>query len=210
MGRGLRWAAMAAAVAAGCVLASCANKSSDSFEMPDSARSEAPVEQIRKAHELASRAEAEGKAKRYDRAIDLYQQAIANYRNFPSAWLNLGVMHMRLGNGLAAVEAFKVASDLDPGDPRAMYNIGAIYEEKFYYKEAISWYNQALDRDPNLLPALRRSIYLEMQTNSFTPASKDRVMRAIMVETDPQYKVIFAQAKLRLDNESMGGIGGTN
>ena len=191
---------LAAVTLMGFGLASCASKS-NTFELPDSARPGAQGEQIRKAHELASRAEQAGKAKKYSEAIALYEEAISNYRNFPSAWLNLGVMHMKSGNSLQAVEAFNAAADIDPTDPRPVFNIGAIYEDKYYYKEAISFYNQALERDPNLLPALRRSIYLEMQTNSFTPATKERVLRASMLETDPQYRSIFAQAKLRLDNE---------
>lgn len=188
----------------------CASKQSGAFELPDGARPEAQAEQIRKAHDLASRAERAGQAKRYDEAITLYQQALAAYRQFPSAWLNLGVMHMKVGNGLQAVEAFNVAAEVDPDDPRPFYNIGAIYEEKFYYKEAIAYYNKAIERDPNLLPALRRSVYLEMQMNSFTPASKDRVMRAIMLETDPTYKSILTQAKIRIDNELLGDTSNMN
>ncbi|MGE3107953.1 MAG: tetratricopeptide repeat protein [Phycisphaerales bacterium] len=198
-----RLAAVSSVVLACAMLPACASKS-DTFELPDSARPGAQGEQIRKAHELASRAERAGKAQRYDEAIKLYQEALATYRQFPSAWLNLGVMQMKAGNGLAAAEAFDAAAEADPSDPRPMYNIGAIWEEKYYYDVAIRHYNKALERDPNFLPALRRSIYLEMQTNSFTPASKDRVRRALMLETDPTFKNIFAQAKLRLDNEVLG------
>ncbi len=192
------------------VLGGCASNQERAFELPDAARPEVQGEQIRKAHELASRAEQAGQAKRYDEAISLYQQALATYRAFPSAWLNLGVMHMKLGNGLQALEAFNAAADADPTDPRPYFNIGAMYEEKFYYNEAIASYNKALERDPNLLPALRRSIYLQMQTSSFTPASKERVMRALLIETDPTYKSIFEQVKIRLDNELLGDAANTN
>jgi tetratricopeptide (TPR) repeat protein len=181
-------------------LASCANKS-DTFELPDSARPEAQAESIRKAHALAARAEQAGKERKYTEAVALYEEAIGYYRNFPSAWLNLGVMYTRAGDNIKAVAAFSTAADLDQTDPRPLFNTGAIWENMYYYKEAIGFYNKALERDPNLLPALRHSIYLEMQTNSFTPATKERLQRALMLETDPQFKSIFAQAKLRLDNE---------
>jgi len=190
-------------------LSGCADKKEAKFEMPEPAATEPVGERIARAHALAQKAEQAAKADKLPEAVSLYQQAIQEYRDFPSAWLNLGAAHMKMGNGILAVESFNAAADIDPDDPRPLYNIGAIYEQKYYYKDAIKYYNLAIERDKSLLPALRRSIFLEMQTNSFTPASKERVMRAILLETDPEYKRVFAQAKLRIDNEVLGNMGST-
>lgn len=176
------------------------------FEMPRSASDQLPLnERIKKAYELADAAQNAKTAGNPAKAIDLYRQSIQVYREFPAAWLNLGVLHMEAKNNLEAVDAFNVASELDPDDPRPFYNIAIIWDEKHYYKEAIKHYNLALEKNPNLIEALRRSIYLEMQTNSFTPASKDRVMRALMIEKDPLYINVLSQAKIRIDNEVLAG-----
>ncbi|MBC7771270.1 MAG: tetratricopeptide repeat protein [Pyrinomonadaceae bacterium] len=177
----------------------------EKFELPRTAADDVPLnERIKKAHEHALAAQNAETAGQTDKAIALYQQAIQSHREFPAAWLNLGVLQMKVKNNLEAVDAFNVASELDPDDPRPYFNVATIYDEKHYYKEAIKQYNLALEKDPNLLPALRRSIYLEMQTNSFTPATKDRVLRGLLMEKDQQYINIFSQAKIRIDNEVLG------
>jgi len=198
--------AIAGAAAAWCVIWPTGCSTQDKFELPPSVKAQVPLnERIRKAHELALAAQSAESSGDTAKAIKLYQQAIEVHREFPAAWLNLGVLQMKMKNNLDAVDAFSVASELDADDPRPYFNIATIYDEKRYYKEAIKQYNNALEKDPNLLPALRRSIYLEMQTGGFTPATKDRVMRALMIEKDPQYINLFSQAKIRIDNEVVGG-----
>lgn len=200
---------------AGATLASAAFpgcSSQEKFELPPSVKQEVPLaERIRKAHELALAAQNAEQAGNNPKAIDLYKQAIQTHREFPAAWLNLGKVCMAEGDYLQAVDAFSVAAELDPDDARPYFNTAVIYDQKHYSKEAIKQYNRALEKDPNLLEALRRSIYLEMQNNSFTPASKDRVMRALLIEKEQRWVNLFSQAKIRIDNEVLeGGVSPEN
>jgi len=163
-------------------------------------------EQVDRAHRLASKAEDAAKAGKSEEAISLYNQALAEYREFPAAWLNLGVLYMKAGDGLRASEALKNAADTDMTDPRPYYNMGVMYEDKNLFPDAIKYYNLALERDPNLLPALRRSVVLEMQTNSLTPASGERAHRALMLESDSKYKNLLSQALRQIEENARPSV----
>lgn len=179
------------------VLGGCANK--NTFEDPPPPRYNVG-EQIDRAKQLAAQAQAAESEKRIDDAIRLYREAIASYRDFPAAWHNLGLLQLQKNETLAAVESFKVAGDMDMRDPRPVYNIGAVYEQQGWTKEAQRYYTESLARDANYLEALRRSVYIDMTEATYTPATLERTRRAMMVEHDAKWRGFFERSQLRLDD----------
>lgn len=146
--------------------------------------------QITRAAALFRQAEEMEEAGRPVEAIRLYREAIGAYREYPAAWHNLGVLVLSQDEGLGAmdaVSAFQTAADLDQTDPRSLYNIGVIYQERQRLAEASTYYNQALERDPNYLPALRYSIYVDQVRDMGTHQTADRLHRALLIERDPRF-----------------------
>ena len=182
---------------AGAALSGCA--SSSQFVPPEAPRYNL-AEQVRTAKDLASRAQEAEAAKRPDEAIALYRQAITTYRDFPAAWHNMALLQLEKGETLAAVDAFKVAGDLDVRDPRPVFNIGVIYEQQGWSAEAQRYYTEALARDANYLEALRRSIYLDMIQSTYTPSTLDRTRRALLLEQDAKWRSFFERTQLRLNS----------
>lgn len=70
-------------------------------------------------------------------------------------WTNLGAAY--LGNPilardeeqLQAIAAFKQALAIDPIAPNVAYNIGLIYRDRREYALAISWFQRAVQANPN-------------------------------------------------------------
>jgi tetratricopeptide (TPR) repeat protein len=184
------------ALAAGALGACAASKP---FETPEPPRYSVG-DQIDRAKQLASQAQAAEAQNRIDDAIRLYREAIAAYRDFPAAWHNMGLLQLQKQETLAAVESFKIAGDMDLRDPRPVYNIGVIYEQQGWTKEAQRYYTEALARDANYLDALRRAVYIDMTESTYTPATLERTRRALMVEQDPKWRGFFERSQLRLDD----------
>lgn len=157
------------------------------------------TQQVNTAKELAAKAQAAESEKRVDDAIKLYRQAIETYRDFPAAWHNMALLQLEKGETLPAVESFKAAGDLDLRDPRPVFNIGAIYEQQGWSKEAQRYYTDALARDANYLEALRRSVYLDMVESTYTPATLDRTRRALLSERDAKWRAFFERSQVRLE-----------
>jgi tetratricopeptide (TPR) repeat protein len=47
------------------------------------------------------------------------------------------------------VQAFTKAAELNPKDSSAAYNVAVSYYNSRYYSEALKWYREALQRNPN-------------------------------------------------------------
>lgn len=191
-------------VLAAATLAACS--SSPQFVPPEPPRYNL-AEQVNTAKDLAARAQEAEAAKRPDEAIALYRQAIETYRDFPAAWHNMALLQLEKGETLAAVESFKVAGDLDLRDPRPVFNIGVIYEQQGWSKEAQRYYTEALARDANYLEALRRSVYLDMIESTYTPATLERTRRALLLEQDTKWRSFFDRSQLRLNAVLTEGAG---
>jgi tetratricopeptide (TPR) repeat protein len=178
-------------------LGACA--SSKEFAQPAPPPRANIAEQIKAAEELAARAQAAERDKKPDEAIELYKKAVATYRDFPGVWYNMGLLLLDKGDALAAVDAFRAAGDIEPRDPRPPYAIGVIYEKQRWNQEAQRHYADALARDANYLPALERSIYLDMIENTFTPVTLERTRRALLSETDEKWRAYFERTQLHLN-----------
>lgn len=162
---------------------------------PDMPTMEDPLVARIDAQSLASSAVDRDRAGKRDEAIDLNRQAIARYRDLPQAWYNLGVLLLEKDQALEAAEAFRVASELMPTDPRPMKALGDVWAKQSYYDEAAKYYAQALERSENYLPALRESIRVDHIRDKRTEVSAERIQRALMLETDPIWREFFLRQK---------------
>jgi tetratricopeptide (TPR) repeat protein len=164
-------------------LGACGIRSSGGpVEIPD------PSVQIRQAQDLARRAQEADKSGRKDEAVALYRQAVQSYRDFPAAWNNLAVLLMEQQKNMEAFEAFQVAAELAPTDPRPPANMGMLWQKLGYPGDAGKFYTTALERDPNYLPALRESVLLDTQLDKVTSETANRVRRALQIETDRAWR----------------------
>lgn len=155
--------------------------------------------QIDRAAALVRDAQRSELAGREIEAIAKYQAAIAEYREMPVAWNNLGRLMMKQSNNLAAAEAFKTASELSPTDPRPMHNLGTLWESLGYLDDAARWYDEALKRDENYLPTLRRCVVVEEIRNRPDSTTLDRIRRGLLQEQDPWWKDRFMRARDRFE-----------
>lgn len=161
---------------------------------------------INRASELAreaQRLELDGEPKE---AIVKYQEAIGAYRELPVAWNNMGRLLMKEGENLQAADAFKTASELSPTDPRPMYNLGALWEDLGYMDDAQKWYDQAIDRDGNYLPALRRRVLIDQLRDRADGRTFQFIRRALLLEKDPWWidRLKRAENRLRLHDNPDG------
>ncbi|MDX2115084.1 MAG: tetratricopeptide repeat protein [Planctomycetota bacterium] len=133
-------------------------------------------------------------------AIDKYKQAVLEYREYTQAWNNLGRLLMEEGQYLQAAEAFSTAADLSPEDPRPCYNLGLLYDRRGYLREARDYYERAIDRESNYLPALRGAIRADALLNEGSTQTLDWLARALMLERDARWLEWMRLQKARIEN----------
>lgn len=179
----------------------CQNR--NRFEIPEDATPEARAAQISKADSLARDAQRQELAGKDDRAIALYRQALGEWRELPVAWHNLGVLLARKGKNLEAAEAYKTASELSPTDPISLYNLGTLWEELGYLDDAARWYDEALLRNQNYLPALRRSVLVDDLRNKLSQTTAERLKAAILMEREPWWINRFKRIQQRMNERPM-------
>lgn len=139
-------------------------------------------------------------AKDPEKAASLYKQAVAQYREFPQAWTNLGVLMMHQDQYLQAAEAFSTAADLDATDPRPLYNLGLLYDRRGYMREARGYYERAIERDENFLPALRGVIRADSLLNEGSMQTLRWIERALMLEQEPKWEEWMRLQKARIES----------
>lgn len=154
------------------------------------------LEHVREAERLE-------KAKKFDQAIDEYTRAVRLYRELPAAWNNLGRLLMEKGQNNAAAEAFRIAADLTPADPKPVYNLGALWESMGWPEDAARYYSEALSRDQNHLPSLRRSILLDVNLGRATDQTEIRLRRALLLESDQEWRAHLMRAQVRMRDGSL-------
>lgn len=76
---------------------------------------------------LNNRGADELRAAHPDIAARLFQDAVALAPHFAPAWANLGVAKRRLGDVPGALEAYRRALALDPGNPTVLTNLAALF-----------------------------------------------------------------------------------
>lgn len=149
----------------------------------------------------AQRAEQAGKR---DEAILLYREALKEYREFPAAWNNLGVLLMDSERYLEAAECFAAASDLAPRDPRPAYNTGLSWDRAGYLNEAMEHYREAIARDGRYLPALRGSVRAERLQGRASSDTLERIRTALQLEQDDHWREWLELQRVRVEAELAG------
>jgi len=162
---------------------------------------------------LVAQAQRAQKDEKYDQAISLYQQAVQAYRDFPSAWNNMGVLMLKQQRYLEAAECFANAQDMAPQDPRPAFNLGLTWDKAGYPSDALTHYQTALMRDAKYLPALRGAARASWLLRRYTDSSLDVVRTALMIEQDARWREWFELQNVRIQNElaqpTFTGIGGS-
>lgn len=154
---------------------------------------------IDEARLLASSAQTAAAAGRDDEAAQKYRRAVEVYPEFAAAWNNLGSLLLKQGDNLGAQAALQRAAELAPLDPRPMANLGVMWQRLNYLDEAQRFYELALDRDPNYLPALREIVMIDSTLSTITTKTQERAKRALLLERDDQWIRELTRRKLLID-----------
>lgn len=198
-----RWTA-AVILAASVIFSACAGcKSRRAFNIPEPETAEQRAAALARAESLAREAQHLELAGKEDKAVEKYVAAIGEYRDLPVAWANLGVLLDKQGKNLDAAEAYKTASELAPTDPRPLYNLGTLWEKLGYLDDAARWYDESLHRDPNYLPALRRSVLVDDLRNKLSQTTSERLKKAILLEREPWWINRFKRIQQRMDERPL-------
>lgn len=173
----------------------------------DSRRGEmtSQAERLMEAEALAAQASRAAEAGNREEAIELYRRSIGRSEKLYGAWNNLGVLLMEDENLLDAAEAFRMASELQPNDARPMENLGHVWLRAGWPEEALKYFNRALARDPNWLPALRGAAVASDLLYLTDEDAVERARRGRMRETDPKWQVFFEEHQRRLNIRKRDG-----
>jgi tetratricopeptide (TPR) repeat protein len=131
-------------------------------------------------------------------AVRQYRTALTISNDMPDAWHNMGVQLMHLQDYVAASEAFTVAMQMSPTDPRPCENLGIVYDLTGWGEQSLFYFDMALERSPNYLPALRGAIKAAHLLGEADTKRLDQVRRALMIETDPANRQFFEREQLRI------------
>lgn len=165
-------------------LASCATTPT-----PPSAHTQAQALEANRvqAERLIAQAQVQVSNGQIEDAINLYKQAVSLYPQDAFAWYNLGVLCSRQKRLSESAEAWNMAATLDAKDPRAYFALGLQVQDLGWLSDAADFYNRALDRDPNYLPALKKSVQVDQLTENYGDVTLERIRRALLQETDPTW-----------------------
>lgn len=135
-------------------------------------------------------------------AIELYRQALTVYRELAPVWNNLGIQLMQQQQYLDAAQAFVNASEIQPEDPRPLYNLGLTWERAGYLIDALRYYGKSLERDPRYLPALRGAIRAERILGRAGDETIRRVRLALAQEQDESWRRWFELQRPQIEAEA--------
>ncbi len=82
----------------------------------------------------------------YEKALELFQDAIRLDPDFTEGYNNLGLTYTEVGHEENATDAFKKAIELNPDIPAAYNNLGYVFYRLGSYEEAIEMYNEAIGK----------------------------------------------------------------
>jgi V8-like Glu-specific endopeptidase len=92
--------------------------------------------------------------RQWDRAIELYTEALSQDPNYTDAYMGLAGDYYEKGNYQLEVSNYEKAAVSDPNSADAWYLLGTAYEDVGEFNKAIDAYKKALDVDPAYKDAL--------------------------------------------------------
>jgi tetratricopeptide (TPR) repeat protein len=84
-------------------------------------------------------------------AIDAYNIFLTRYPDDRSAWFRLGYAQLRLGQSLAAIDAFERVAEIDSSNAAAYINLATSYHQLDRRAEAVQYYLKAFELVPEWL-----------------------------------------------------------
>lgn len=176
----------------------CAPRSAGPRQLPSVAQS------IDEARSLAARGQAAHDAGKLDDAIELYRGAVRAYPEFGAAWNNMGTALMaRAGQGdfVEAQQALQRAAAILPDDPTPSRNLGLLYQQRGFAKDACAHFEQALEIDPFDRDSLRGFVACGKQLRRADVKLLEVCKRAKLSESDPAWRAIMDREYLRIEND---------
>ena len=176
----------------------CANNKpkSDGLNIPETNRSE----DLAKAQRFQEQAMAAQKAKDYDKAINLYGQALQIENGLGAAWHNAGICFMEQRKFTEARDAFLRAAETLPGDPRPYENLGILYLERLgHAQKAYDAFGYALARDQYSTTALRGSTSAIRALRLVSTEAQGRLRNGLDVEIDEAWRRIMTTERIRIE-----------
>lgn len=112
---------------------------------------------------------------KFKKAIVVLEGLVEREPDNAMVWTNLGAAY--LGNPVLArdeeqsraIAAFKRALELNSAAPHVAYNLGLIYRDRSEPEEAIRWFEQALETNPDDLDA--RNILRHLKSGEGRPST---------------------------------------
>lgn len=193
MNRWERVATVAVAVAVGATVVGCAGRRK--VPLPQTTTLEAKT----MAQETAVKAQKAADRGKTDEAIELYLEAIGYDREIAYVWNNLGVLYMGRREYPKAIEAFNRAADLWPADPRPIYNIGQVWLDLGYARDALRAFEEALGRDPDDVPSLRGAVQSAQLLDIADERTSAWIKSLMLRERDKEWITYAQQQRARVD-----------
>lgn len=192
-----RTTAIVIAAALAPLLAGCASPKSERTDYSELR----PIERELIALEFAEQAESARLDGETDEALRLYAESIRAYPNVAVVRNNFGIELLNQGETLAAGRQFAAAADLEPTDPRHLTNLGITYARLNWPKDAMRYFERALEVDPDDLGALRGAIQAAEFLGRADEVELERIKNATLRETDPVWSKYFQRQRFRIENQ---------
>lgn len=165
---------------------------------PDQAAADARASDARKLFVEANEARNDGKN---DEAIDLYRRSLGLDGTNAAAWNNLGTLLIERGEYMHAASALRSAADLSPADPRPLENLGLAYFRAGYDDDALRFYIESLQRDPNFQGSIRGVALCSQRLNRATEQILEILGRGVMSENDPAWRQTIQRERIRVEQQ---------
>lgn len=155
---------------------------------------------LARAQRLQQQAYSAQKDEDYERAIELYGQALQIDSSLGAAWHNAAICFLEEKRYLEARDSFLRAAELLATDPRPYENLGVLYLERLgHARQAYDAYGRALERDPYSLAGLRGSASAIRLLRLVSTDAQGRLQRGLEVETDTKWREIMTTERIRVE-----------
>lgn len=136
--------------------------------------------------------------------IALYDQMISKNEDFPSAYINRGLIKFRAGKFEEALTDYNTAVKLDPSNTIALLNRALTYEKLERYTEAIKDLDKTIQLDPDLDKAYssRGNVYFKIQDFESALQDYNHIISLAANDASLFYNRALVKYKLKLKDEA--------